>query len=337
MQTTRHYDVEVRLHEAPKAALDLSRVPGVAAAEWWGYAPAAFARAGQIDTVRTYPDRGHGSLILLAPPPSTRLITFPLLKGRWLSEADRDAAVLNHVAAAQKPDLRVGDDVLISAEDKTARVQVVGIVEEVGSPGVVYLPKAAFRERFAEPRLARITTHAQTAVDRQRVIAELERELSRTNAPVEVVMPFAELRTAVGDHVLILVRALAVLACVLGCVGLLGLSSAIGAAVVERSREIAVMKAVGATQSRILRLFLSEGTLTAGLSAGLATLLALPLSAWVEGELGRLGFLAPLPFVVSSSAAAGWLGLVLVASVLTTWLPARSAARVSVREAIAHV
>jgi putative ABC transport system permease protein len=241
------------------------------------------------------------------------------------------------MAAAQKPGLRVGDYVLISAEGKTARVRVVGIVEEIGSSGVVYLPNSAFRARFAEPRLARITTHARTSTDRQRVIIELERELARSRAPVEVVMPFAELRTAVGDHVLILVRALVVLSCVLGFVGLLGLSSAIAAAVVERSREIGVMKAVGATQSRILRLFLSEGMVTAGLSAGFSMLLALPLSAWVEAELGRLGFLAPLPFVVSSSAAAAWLGLVLVASLLTTWVPARRAARVSVREAIAHV
>jgi putative ABC transport system permease protein len=337
MQTTRHYDVEIRLHEPPPAALDLSKVPGVAAAEWWGYAPAAFASANRIDTVRTYPDRGHGSLVLLAPPPSTRLITFPLLKGRWLSERDSDAAVLNHVAAAQKPGLHVGDHVLISAEGRTADVKVVGIVEEIGSPGVVYLPKATFRARFAEPRVARVTLHAQTPLNRQRAVAELELALARANASVEFVMPFAELRTAVGDHVLILVRALVALACVLGVVGLLGLSSAIGAAVIERSREIGVMKAVGASQSRILRLFLSEGVVTAALSAGFAMLLSLPLSALVEAQLGRLGFLAPLPFVVSFAAAAGWLGVVLVASLLTTWLPARRAARVSVREAIAHV
>jgi putative ABC transport system permease protein len=145
------------------------------------------------------------------------------------------------------------------------------------------------------------------------------------------------LRTAVGDHVVVLVNALIALAAVLGCVGLLGLSSSMTTAVVERTREIGVMKAMGAVRRRILGDILAEGVLTAGLSAALALLLALPLAALVEAHLGRLGFLAPLPFFVSLSGAALWTGLVLVASVLATWLPARRAAAISVREAIAHV
>jgi putative ABC transport system permease protein len=337
MQTMRHYDLEVRLHEAPPRSLDLSSVPGIATVEWWGQARAAFASAGRVDTVRTYPDRGHGSLTILAPPPDTRLISFPLLAGRWLSQHDTDAVVLNHMAAAQRPGLHIGDQVVLSADGRTANVTVVGIVEEIGSSGVVYLPQETFRAHFGEPRLARLTTRAQTTVDRRRVTTDVELELARVNASVEVVMPFAELRTAVGDHVLILVRALLALAGVIGCVGLLGLSSAIGAAVVERSREIGVMKALGATRSQILQLFLTEGVLTGALGAVFALLLALPLSALVEAGLGQLGFLAPLPFVVSFAAAAGWLGLVFVASLLATWLPARRAATVSVREAIAHV
>jgi putative ABC transport system permease protein len=135
----------------------------------------------------------------------------------------------------------------------------------------------------------------------------------------------------------VLVDALIALAAVLGCVGLLGLSSSMTTAVVERTREIGVMKAIGAGRRRILSDILSEGVLTAGISAILAFLLALPLAALVEAHLGRLGFLAPLPFVVSLSGAALWTLLVLIASLLATWLPARRAAAIPVREAIAHV
>lgn len=336
MQTTRHYDVEVRLHEAPPAALDLTAVRGVAQVEWWGHAPAAFAVNGRIDSVRTYPDRGHGSLTLQAPPPKTSLISLPLLNGRWLSETDDAEVVLNHLAAAQRQ-ARVGDEILVSAEGQVARVEVVGIVEEIGAAGVVYLSKSAFERRFGKLTMARVTSTATSPQERERVIARVEQELARAGAAVSVVLPFAELRTAVGDHVMILVRALVALASVLGCVGLLGLSSAMSAAVIERTREIGVMKAVGANRRRILRLILSEGAFVSLLSAAFAALLALPLSAIVEDHLGRLGFMAPLPFVVSSSAAAGWLLLAVVAGLLATWLPARRASRISVREAIGYV
>jgi putative ABC transport system permease protein len=274
---------------------------------------------------------------LLAPPPETRLISFPVLSGRWLRPGDDDGVVLNHVAAAQRPGVRVGDRLLVSAEGAVADVRVLGIVEEIGSAGVVYLARSAFEARFGAPRLARLTTMASSPDERRRAIAQVERELARAGASVEVVMPFAELRTAVGDHVVVLVNALIALAAVLGCVGLLGLSSSMTTAVVERTREIGVMKAMGAVRRRILSAILAEGVLTAALSAVLALLLSLPLAAFVEVHLGRMGFLAPLPFVVSLGGAALWTALVLVTSVLASWFPARRAARVSVREAISHV
>ena len=337
IQATRHYDVEIRLHAAKPGALELEQVRGVRRAEWWGFAPAAFAQSGTIDTVRTYPDRGHGSLTLLAPPPRTRLISFPVLAGRWLDDGDTDGVVLNHVAAAQNPQAGVGARVLVSAAGRALPVRVVGIVEEVGSAGVVYMNRATFARVFGSPRMARVVTEAASAAQRAEVIRRVEDALATSDAPVEAVVPFAELRTAVGDHVLILVRALVALAGVLALVGLLGLTSAMTTAVLERAREIGVMKAVGATGGRVLRLILAEGLLTAVTSAALALLLALPLTALVESLIGRLGFLAPLPFVLSTAAVVGWLALVSVFSLIATWLPARRAARISVREAISEV
>jgi len=337
IQETRHYDVEIRLHDARPPELALENVAGVKRVEWWGYDPAAFAEPGRIDTLHTYPDRGHGSLTLLAPPPRTPLISFPLLSGRWLVEGDTDAVVLNHVAAAQNPKARVGAHVTVSAEGRSAVLRVVGIVEEVGSAGVVYMSQASFQARFGQPRLARLATVAVSPGQRTDIIRGVEQALALGHAPVEAVLPFSELRTAVGDHVIILVRALVALAGVLACVGLLGLTSAMTTAVLERAREIGVMRAVGATSRRVLRLILAEGLLTAAVSTLVAFALTLPLTALVESTIGRLGFLAPLPFVVSTGAFLGWVGLVSAFSLVATWLPARRAAGISVRQALTQV
>ena len=337
IQETRHYDVEIRLNAQQPPALALKQVNGVRRVEWWGYAAAAFAKPSQIDTVRTYPDRGHGSLTLLAPPARTGLISFPVLFGRWLVDGDTDGVVLNHVAAAQNPKASVGSRVLVSAEGKTSSVRVVGIVEEVGSAGVVYMNRPRFEANFGPPRMARIVTEAVSAPQRAEIIRRVEGALSDSDAPVEAVLPFAELRTAVGDHVLILMRALVALACVLAAVGLLGLASAMTTAVVERAREIGVMKAVGATSGRILRQILAEGLLTAVTSVALSLLLTLPLTAGVESMIGRLGFLAPLPFVVSAGAFVSWFVLVSVFSLVATWIPARRAAAISVKEAMVQL
>ncbi len=338
---TRSYDVEVLLHAPAPAALAerLRRLPGVRAAEAWGYAPAAFTRPGATDVVRTYPDRGHGSLAAMGPPPATALVRFPLRAGRWLGPEDRgtDAVVLNHVALAQAPGLRIGDEVRLSIDGRATTWRLAGIVEEIGSPGVAYVADASFARAAAtagQARLLRVATTAGSPSERTSIVRTIERALAEEGASVESVLPLSELRTAIGDHILVLVRSLIAMAVILAIVGALGLASSMGVSVVERTRELAVMKTLGATPSRIAKMLLAEGLAITGLSAVLSGALAVPLTVFVDRLVGMLGFLAPLPLVLSPMAALAWLGLSVAVAFGATLVPARRASTLVIREAL---
>lgn len=335
---TRSYDVEVRFQtpQPESAAARVRALPNILTVERWGYSPAAFARRGHVDVVRTYPDRSHGSLTVLAPPPATRLIAFPVIAGRWLDASDDHGVVLSHVAAAQAGGVTVGQDIALSLDGLPTTWKLVGVVEEVGSAGVAYVTDAAFARvtRSDGARMIRVATTAQTPESRTDVIRSVERSLAASGVAVETALPFSELRTAIGDHVTILVRSLIAMAVILATVGLLGLASAIGVSVVERTREIGVMKTLGATPRRVLRVFVGEAMVMSTTSWVVGTLLSVPLTWTIEGLVGRLGFLAPLPFVVSKPALFGWLLLLGVASVASSVVPARRAAAIPVSEAL---
>lgn len=338
---TRSYDVEVVL-AAPtsRGAVErLRELPGVGAAEGWQYAAAAYTRPGEIDVSRTYPDRGHGSFVAMGIPRETGLIRFPLRAGRWLRPDDRasDAVVLNHAAAAQRPGLRVGDEVLLSVGGRPTRWRLAGVVEEIGSAGVAYVSDAAFARAVGssgDVRLVRVATSAGSAAERTRTMRSIEAALESAGAAVESVQPLVELRTAMGDHVLVLVRVLVAMAALLGLVGVLGLVSAMGVSVVERTRELAIMKTLGATPGRIGRMLLAEGLAIAGLSFIAGSALSVPLTLLVDRIVGTLGFLAPLPFVVSPEAVLGWVAVGLAATFAATLVPARSASALVIREAL---
>ncbi len=338
---TRSYDVEVRLHapQPPTLAARLREVPGVRAVEAWGWAPAAFARPGQVDVVRTYPDRSHGSLAVLGPPAGTDLVRFPLRAGRWLEAGDGDAVVLNHLALAQVPGLRVGDAVLLSIDGRATPWRLVGVVEEIGSPGVAYVTDEAFARAAGVPgraRMLRIATAAASPTERTAVLREVERTLAEAGVAVESAVPLSELRTAIGDHIVILIRALVAMAVILAVVGGLGLGSAMGIGIVERTREIGVMKAIGATSRRVAVDIAAEAAFVAGASWALALGLSIPLTALVDAVIGNLGFLAPLPLVLEPAAPPLWLALVGGVALAATLLPARRAAAMTVREALAR-
>lgn len=315
-------------------------MPGVRTVEAWGYSPSAIARPGAIDLVRTYPDRAHGSLAMLAPPPATTLVELPLLAGRWLAPDDTDAVVLNHVVRGQAPDVTVGDTIALSVDATPKPWRVVGIVEDIGSPGVAYVTDRAFAaatDAGESARMLRIATDATTPAARTEILLAIERELDAADIGIEAAIPLSELRSAVGDHIVVLIRLLLAMAGVMATVGALGLASAMGTSVLERTREIGVMKALGATPRRILTTIMSEALVITSMSWVLAVLLSLPVTALLDQLLGSLGFLAPLPFVIAALPPLVWFGVLGVAGLGATLLPARRAAAVSAREALARV
>ena len=113
----RRYNMEIRLTRPEEIAPLVARlrvIPDVQEVEAWGYTPTARSQPGAIDVVRTYPDGGHGAFTLHAPPATTRLVSFPVLAGRWLQPDDSAAVVLNQLALLQLPGVGVGDSVSLT-------------------------------------------------------------------------------------------------------------------------------------------------------------------------------------------------------------------------------
>jgi putative ABC transport system permease protein len=149
------------------------------------------------------------------------------------------------------------------------------------------------------------------------------------------VLPFATLRDAMDGHVLIMVRAALALSAIIALIGLVGLAATIGIGVAARTREIGVMKAIGATDRRIFRLIVGEAVLVGAASWIASAILTVPVTAAVDGVLDRSGFLSAR-LVISPGAAAGWLAVVVAGSALAALAPARRAARLTVHEALAE-
>ncbi len=330
LEVGRRYDIEIRLHESvPAARLDgLAAIAGVRALETWAASPAAL---GERAIVHTYPAGGHGSFNLVAAPPGgSMLVEYPVLAGRWLEPGDLDAVVIGGNAGA-----RLGERVTITLDGAATTWTVVGIVEEIGS-GSAFVTAAAFRRVTGETGVAmlRIATTARSAGERAPIIAELERALAARGIAVQYAMPAPDLRSIIDDHILMVVRAVIVMAGLLAFVGLLGLASATAINVAERTRELGIMKTIGATDLRILWIVVGEAVAVGAASSLIAAVLALPLTAIVGAHITLIA--AP-PFTISCTALVGWPVVVVVGSALACLLPARRAARLSVAAALAEV
>jgi putative ABC transport system permease protein len=129
---------------------------------------------------------------------------------------------------------------------------------------------------------------------------------------------------------------LMVMAVLLAVVGGLGLSGMLSINVLERQREIGVLRAVGARDRDVTRLVMVEGLVVAAVGTALAAPLGLLVGRALSDEVGDLFLGAPLAYSFSTVGLLLWLGLALVLALAASALPARRAMRLRVRDVLAY-
>jgi putative ABC transport system permease protein len=126
---------------------------------------------------------------------------------------------------------------------------------------------------------------------------------------------------------------MAILAAVVGSIGLTGTLSM---NVLDRTREFAVMRAIGASDQAVMRLVIVEGLAIGLMSWVLGSLLAFPISEMMWNVISKSLFDVASNFTFNFVGFVLWMVIVLVLSVVASVIPARSAARLTIREALAY-
>jgi putative ABC transport system permease protein len=104
----------------------------------------------------------------------------------------------------------------------------------------------------------------------------------------------------------------------------------------ERTREIGVMRAIGASAPTVAGQFVGEGLILGWLSWLLAIPLSLPVSWLVISQLTNL-MNVELVYQFSGIGVLIWLVIITILAVIASWFPAQKAAQTSVRESLAYV
>jgi putative ABC transport system permease protein len=126
------------------------------------------------------------------------------------------------------------------------------------------------------------------------------------------------------------------MAVLLAVVGALGLTGTMGINVLERTREIGVMRAIGASSLEIGRVFCGRGPLHRLAELVRRRTLWVPVAALLSYQVGMLFLQSPLAFSFSFLGVGIWLALSAGLSVLASLLPAYNAARLSVRDVLSY-
>lgn len=302
-------------------------VDGVAEAEAWAGAGAAIAR--DDGTV------GIGFAVI-APPLDSRLFVPTLREGRWLRADDARALVIGYGLQRQEPALHVGSRVRLAVGGRTDEWMIVGVVDAGPAPSAyaasaTILPLVGGRVSTVVVRSALRGEASQLDL-----IVRSRAALTAVGIAVGSSVSLAESRRSTEDHLLMVVDFLGVMAWLMLVVGGLGLGSTMAIAVLERSRELGVLRAIGARDGAILSLVQAEGLTIGLLSWAIALPLSVPMSLLLGEAFGRIMLPVPARPFPDAAAVGIWLLLVLVVSSVASAWPAWLAVRVPAARALTY-
>ncbi len=309
--------------------------PEVKAIEVWGTAKGAARLKGQ-------PESNEDSEINLRGLPLPTDMYRPQLRaGRWLKPQDGYAIVLNQALAAEMG-AQVGDWITIDVPAKgESDWQVVGLVFEPLDQEAAMLPRTTLLREIGQVgrgKAIRVQTwHQDAGSELQTSIALRELYELRGYEVIASTMDTTHRVTAQRvEQMSILIALLSAMAVMIAIVGSVALSGTLAINVMERTREIGVMRAIGASAMAVAGQFVGEGLILGWLSWLLAIPLSIPVGKLVINLLSTLMNIE-LIYRFSNQGVGYWFVIITILAIIASWFPAQKAAQTSVRESLAYV
>jgi putative ABC transport system permease protein len=305
---------------------------GVEIVEAWG------GGTGQLLSVDK---KSSQSIQLIAPPSNSKLIKPTLVKGRWITAGDENAIVIDNHLLTLRPDLKVGDNVIIKINDKEYTWKIVGQYQMAGNvlTPLVYTSYEYLTQltnQVGKTTNVRVQINPNDPASQETARKTYEAALKAAGINVTDITTGAQVQASNAATTNVLVYFLLVMSVLIAMVGGLGLSGTMSMNIIERTREIGVMRAIGASDRDIATLVLVEGMLIGIISWILGTILAFPISYLLDYAVGVAFIQSPLNFVFQPAGCIIWLVGMVVIAAIASLVPARNASRLTVREVLAY-
>jgi putative ABC transport system permease protein len=236
---------------------------------------------------------------------------------------------------AERYRLTEGDEVTLHPPGQTVRLRIAGVYYDYTTEGgLAVMDRALFRRLWRDPWLTSIVIYLVPGAEPQAVRQEILRRFSGREDLVVLSNRALKARVLeIFDQTFAITYALEVVALVVAALGVL---NTLIASVLERTREIGILRSVGFTRGGVLRTILCEAAFMGTLANLLGALTGLGLSLILIYVINKQSFGWTIQFTFPFRLIVEYAVLTLGVSLAAGYLPAWRASRLSIAEAVRY-
>ena len=295
--------------------------------EIWG------AASGQI----IYAGGNTGNTFSFSAVPENAAFYKPdLMKGRWLQEGDTNAIVVSFEFLKQEPDYELGSSVSFRFGDDIRELQIVGIIYEIGQSSI-YMSQSGCEllvPEYAQRNCINIVTR-HTNGHRSAQYNRISEHISKKGVSILQAVTKTDKQKILSGHFTTTLLAFLIVAFLAVVVAGFGLATTMKVQVKERTREIGILKAIGANARQVSSIISAESIYTCLFSFIFCLLLSIPFSVLAIQIIGVSILEIPLtisPFSIAASLVI-WFIFILIVGRLASRKAAKQAAGLTVKTA----
>jgi putative ABC transport system permease protein len=308
-------------------------IPGVVGVEGWG--------AASVEVLAP-DDSVVENIRIMAPPSGSLLVNPDLVAGRWITPGERKALVVSDTIYDIYPNLQPGDTLRVNTpKGREEEWAIVGIFRfsSVMDDTLGYADYDFISNMVNMPNQAmtyRVITSDHSLEGQEQIGRMLDEYLRERNFMVNAVEAGTITKSQSAKAINILIIFLLLMALLTAFVGSIGLTGTMGMNVLERTREIGVMRAIGAMDREIVKSVVIEGCFIGLITWFFAIFLSFPISSVLLRIVSRAMMGSPMELTITYQGFVIWLGTVLLLSVVASLFPARNASKLTIREVLAY-
>lgn len=273
-----------------------------------------------------------------APLSDTKLYSPNLIQGRWLNERDTHSIVVSYEFFEQEPAYALGSRVSFQFVDSVEEFEIVGVLSEIGH-GTIYMNKAGYEQLI--PQYARRSSiniaSKYTGGRKSEMYSKISEDVLENGVPVLQGITKSDKQEILTAHFNTTLTSFLVVAILSVIVAGFGLATTMSIQVLERTREIGILKSIGANDRQVFSMITAESTYTCLFGFGICFILGIPFTALAIQVIGVSILQIPMSMslLVIAAALAIWLAVTLLIGRKASNKAAKRAVRLTVKEALA--